>query len=128
MGGKKAGLKGEALLALGQHATSRDILQATLQVAHLRHLPFRRDLDANAARVWALEESGTRAARDIDVFMSELDTQAVPPLHFRPSLIELIDDMEHRGGSVGLCISPPLSLLSCSQLKPRCVPTMCNNS
>lgn len=49
---KGPGLKGSAFLALGQHATSRDIMQAVLQVAHLRHLPFRRDLDADSARRW----------------------------------------------------------------------------
>ena len=67
------GLKGSAYLALGQHASSRDVMHAVLQVAHLRHLPFRRDLNADAARRWALEESGARAARDIDAFMGELE-------------------------------------------------------
>ena len=43
-------------------------------MAHLRHLPFRRDLNAEAARQWALEESGARAARDIDVFVEQLQT------------------------------------------------------
>ena len=73
--GKRAGLRGRALLALSQHATSRDVLQAMLQVAHLRHLPFRRDLDAEQARRWALEESAARAGRDIDVFVREMVDQ-----------------------------------------------------
>ena len=71
--GKKArGVKGTAYLSLRQGATSRDVLLGMLQVAHLRHLPFRADLDADAARRWALEESASRAAADVDAFMAEL--------------------------------------------------------
>ena len=47
-------------------------MRGMLQVAHLRHLPFRADLDADAARRWALEESASRAAADVDAFMAEL--------------------------------------------------------
>ena len=36
--------------AQGGPIPSADVLQAMLQVAHLRHLPFRADLDAEAAR------------------------------------------------------------------------------
>ena len=46
-----------------------------LQVAHLRHLPFRGDLDTEQARRWALEESGSRAGRDIDVFVKEMGNE-----------------------------------------------------
>lgn len=71
--GKKArGVKGTAYLSLRQGATSRDVLRGMLQVAHLRHLPFRADLDADAARRWALEESAARAVADVDAFMAEL--------------------------------------------------------
>lgn len=72
-GGKRSiGVKGTAYLSLGAGATSRDVLQAMLQVAHLRHLPFRADLDAEAARRWALGESRTRAESGVDDFLTEL--------------------------------------------------------
>ena len=69
----KLGLKGHATLALAQHATSRDVLQAVLQVAHLRALPFRGDLDRESARRWALGESRARAERDVDDFAGRLE-------------------------------------------------------
>ena len=46
--------------------------QAVLQVAHLRALPFRKDLDKEAAREWALGESRARAERDVDAFAAQL--------------------------------------------------------
>ena len=66
-------MKGHATLALAQHATSRDVLQAVLQVAHLRALPFRGDLDRESARRWALGESRARAERDVDDFAGRLE-------------------------------------------------------
>ena len=69
---KPTGMKGHATLALAQHATSRDIMQAVLQVAHLRALPFRGDLDKETARRWALGESEARARRDVDEFVGQL--------------------------------------------------------
>lgn len=69
---KKTGLKGRALLALSESASSRDVLQAIIQVAHLRALPYRPDLTAEQAYIWALQESETLAKRDIDVFTKKL--------------------------------------------------------
>lgn len=69
---KKTGLKGRALLALSESASSRDVLQAIIQVAHLRALPYRPDLTAEQAYVWALQESESLAKRDIDVFTKKL--------------------------------------------------------
>jgi len=63
------GLKGSAFIALSARASSRDVMQAVLQVAHLRCLPFRVDLSASEGREWATRESATRAARDVDEFM-----------------------------------------------------------
>lgn len=65
-------MKGHATLALAQHATSRDVMQAVLQVAHLRVLPFRKDLTQDEARVWALDESKRKSEQDVDAFISEL--------------------------------------------------------
>ena len=65
-------MKGHATLALATHATSRDVMQAVLQVAHLRALPFRKDLDKESAREWALGESRARAERDVDAFPAQL--------------------------------------------------------
>jgi len=72
---KKTGLKGRALLALSETASSRDVLQAIIQVAHLRALPYRPDLTAEQAYVWALKESENLAKRDIDVFTKKLSNQ-----------------------------------------------------
>jgi glutamate N-acetyltransferase/amino-acid N-acetyltransferase len=69
---QKERMKGHATLALATHATSRDVMQAVLQVAHLRALPFRKDLDKEAAREWALGESRARAERDVDAFAAQL--------------------------------------------------------
>ena len=69
---KEKRMKGHATLALAQHATSRDVMQAVLQVAHLRALPFRGDLDKESARRWALDESRARAERDVDEFSRQL--------------------------------------------------------
>jgi glutamate N-acetyltransferase/amino-acid N-acetyltransferase len=69
---QKERMKGHATLALATHATSRDVMQAVLQVAHLRALPFRKDLDKEAAREWALGESRARAERDVDAFEAQL--------------------------------------------------------
>jgi glutamate N-acetyltransferase/amino-acid N-acetyltransferase len=65
-------MKGHATLAFAQHATSRDVMQAVLQVAHLRVLPFRKDLTQDEARVWALDESKRKSEQDVDAFISEL--------------------------------------------------------
>lgn len=72
---KRTGLKGRALLALNENATSKDVLCAILQVAHLRALPYRPDLTADEAYVWALQESESLAKRDIDAFASKLGKQ-----------------------------------------------------
>ena len=69
---QKERMKGHATLALATHATSRDVMQAVLQVAHLRALPFRKDLDKESAREWALGESRARAERDVDAFTAQL--------------------------------------------------------
>ena len=69
---QKERMKGHATLALATHATSRDVMQAVLQVAHLRALPFRKDLDKESAREWALGESRARAERDVDTFAAQL--------------------------------------------------------
>lgn len=65
-------MKGHATLALAQHATSRDVMQAILQVAHLRALPFRKDLTQDEARVWALSESKRKSDADVDCFFDQL--------------------------------------------------------
>ena len=65
-------MKGHATLALAQHATSRDVMQAVLQVAHLRALPFRKDLTQDEARVWALSESKRKSDADVDCFLDQL--------------------------------------------------------
>ena len=69
---RRAGMKGRAYLALSSRATSRDVMQAVLQVAHLRALPYRGDLGAEEARAWAISESRRRADSDLDAFMDEL--------------------------------------------------------
>jgi len=72
---KRTGLKGSALLALSDKASSKDVLCAILQVAHMRSLPYRPDLTADEAYVWALQESETLARRDIDGFTADLSKQ-----------------------------------------------------
>ena len=72
---KRTGLKGRALLALSDKASSKDVLCAILQVAHMRSLPYRPDLTADEAYVWALQESETLARRDIDGFAADLSKQ-----------------------------------------------------
>ena len=69
---RRAGMKGRAYLALSSRATNRDVMQAVLQVAHLRALPYRGDLGAEEARAWAISESRRRAEADLDAFMDEL--------------------------------------------------------
>ena len=69
---RRAGMKGRAYLALSSRATSRDVMQAVLQVAHLRALPYRGDLGAEEARAWGISESRHRADSDLDAFMDEL--------------------------------------------------------
>ena len=69
---QKERMKGHATLALATHATSRDVMQAVLHVAHLRALPFQKDLDKESAREWALGESRARAERDVDAFTAQL--------------------------------------------------------
>ena len=72
---KRTCLKGRALLALSDKASSKDVLCAILQVAHMRSLPYRPDLTADEAYVWALQESETLARRDIDGFTADLSKQ-----------------------------------------------------
>jgi hypothetical protein len=67
--------RGQALLALQDGYAADDVLTALLQVAHLRRVPFRRDLSASQARQWALEESLWRAVKDFPRFKAALDTQ-----------------------------------------------------
>ncbi len=67
-----AALRGRALLALQAGAGADEALQALLQVAHLRRLPFRKDLGPQEARAWALEESYARARRDRKAFLEAL--------------------------------------------------------
>lgn len=67
--------RGTALLALQAGAGAGEALQALLQVAHLRALPFRADLGADEARRWALAESYKRARRDRAPFLRALRGQ-----------------------------------------------------
>jgi hypothetical protein len=67
--------RGTALLALQAGASSAEALQALLQVAHLRQLPYRGDLAPEEARRWALAESYRRARRDRAPFLRALKTQ-----------------------------------------------------
>jgi len=72
---KRSGFKGRALLALSENASSKDVLRAVLQVAHMRALPYRPDLTADEAYIWALQESESLAKRDIDDFTANLSKQ-----------------------------------------------------
>ena len=66
-------MKGRAYLALSSRATSRDVMQAVLQVAHLRALPYRGDLGAEEARARGPSRSrGVARIPDLDAFMDEL--------------------------------------------------------
>jgi glutamate N-acetyltransferase/amino-acid N-acetyltransferase len=64
--------RGRAALALQDGAGTPEVLQALLQVAHLRRLPCRHDLTPDAARAWALRESYARARRDRRAFVAAL--------------------------------------------------------
>ena len=64
--------KGRALLALSNRATSKDVLQGILQVAHIRNLPFRKDLNEKEAYDWAISESSRRAKADVNKFYNQI--------------------------------------------------------
>jgi glutamate N-acetyltransferase/amino-acid N-acetyltransferase len=64
--------RGSAALALQDGVDTPEVLQALLQVAHLRRLPCRHDLTPDAARAWALRESYARARRDRRAFVAAL--------------------------------------------------------
>lgn len=64
--------KGRALLALSHRATSKDVLQGILQVAHIRNLPFRKDLNEKEAYDWAVSESSRRAKADVNAFHNQI--------------------------------------------------------
>ena len=64
--------KGRALLALSNRATSKDVLQGILQVAHIRNLPFRKDLSEKEAYDWAVSESSRRAKADVNKFYNQI--------------------------------------------------------
>ena len=64
--------KGRALLALSHCATSKDVLQGILQVAHIRNLPFRKDLNEKEAYDWAVSESSRRAKADVNAFHNQI--------------------------------------------------------
>jgi hypothetical protein len=64
--------KGRALLALSHRATSKDVLQGILQVAHIRNLPFRKDLNEKEAYDWAVSESSRRAKADVNKFYNQI--------------------------------------------------------
>lgn len=64
--------KGRALLALSNRATSKDVLQGILQVAHIRNLPFRKDLNEKEAYDWAVSESSRRAKADVNKFHNQI--------------------------------------------------------
>ena len=64
--------KGRALLALSNRATSKDVLQGILQVAHIRNLPFRKDLNEKEAYDWAVSESSRRAKADVNKFYNQI--------------------------------------------------------
>ena len=66
--------KGRALLALSHRATSKDVLQGILQVAHIRNLPFRKDLNEKEAYDWAVSESSRRAKADVNAFHNQIDS------------------------------------------------------
>ena len=85
-GGKRSiGVKGTAYLSLGAGATSRDVLQAMLQVAHLRHLPFRADLDAEAARRRELA-GAARGLRPLELVDGPREAHGVGPGRGRPGV------------------------------------------
>jgi len=71
-GKRKSRWRGHAVVALHHGYTTEDIMTALLQVAHLRRLPFRKDLTAEQARRWGMEESLTRAQRDLPRFMRDV--------------------------------------------------------
>ncbi len=64
--------KGRALLALSNRATSKDVLQGILQVAHIRNLPFRKDLNEKEAYDWAVSESSRRAKAEVNKFYNQI--------------------------------------------------------
>ena len=64
--------KGRALLALSNRATSKDVLQGILQVAHIRNLPFRKDLNEKEAYDWAISESSRRAKAEVNQFYNQI--------------------------------------------------------
>ena len=64
--------KGRALLALSNRATSKDVLQGILQVAHIRNLPFRKDLNEKEAYDWAISESSRRAKAEVNKFYNQI--------------------------------------------------------
>jgi len=64
--------KGRAMLALSNKATSKDVLQGILQVAHIRNLPFRKDLNGKEAYNWAVYESERRAKADVNTFYDQI--------------------------------------------------------
>ena len=64
--------KGRALLALSNRATSKDVLQGILQVAHIRNLPFRKDLNEKEAYDWAISESSRRAKEEVNKFYNQI--------------------------------------------------------
>ena len=71
--GKKArGVKGTAYLSLRQGATSRDVLRGMLQVAHLRHLPFRAIWTRTPRGGGRWRRAPSRGRADVDAFMAEL--------------------------------------------------------
>lgn len=65
-------MRGRLAIALSSTAGSADVLQALLQVAHLRRLPFRPDLGPGEARAWAVGESLRRARADRSAFLAAL--------------------------------------------------------
>eukprot|EP00238_Polyblepharides_amylifera_P007562 CAMPEP_0196594608 /NCGR_PEP_ID=MMETSP1081-20130531/78799_1 /TAXON_ID=36882 /ORGANISM="Pyramimonas amylifera, Strain CCMP720" /LENGTH=125 /DNA_ID=CAMNT_0041918913 /DNA_START=252 /DNA_END=626 /DNA_ORIENTATION=- len=72
-GGKERGRwRGQAVIALNDDFRASDVLTALLQVAHMRNLPFRKDMSVDQARVWAAQESRARAHRDFEHFCDDL--------------------------------------------------------
>ena len=69
---KQLKYKGRALLALSNRATSKDVLQGILQVAHIRNLPFRKDLNEKEAYDWAISESSRRAKAEVNKFYNQI--------------------------------------------------------
>mmetsp|Transcript_14306 Transcript_14306/g.24221 ORF Transcript_14306/g.24221 Transcript_14306/m.24221 type:complete len:605 (-) Transcript_14306:83-1897(-) len=75
LGKRKSKWRGHAVVVLHDDYTTEDILTALLQVAHLRRLPFRKDLTVEQARTWGMVESLTRAKKDLPMFVSDLKRQ-----------------------------------------------------